>query len=257
VVIGTGIRIAGQLAGDAIAWIKVSDKLFHVVADLVAERILHGLNPAAESLVGLYEEGKPRIRTYHAMVDRILGAVRAGHKTCLVAYGHPGVFAYPAHESIRRAREEGYTAMMYPAVSAEDCLFADLGVDPATSGCQSHEATHFMIYGRKVDPSAALILWQVGSFGDTTYRREGAGNKALPVLVERLLRDYPPDHEVVIYEAAIYPGCPPRVDRLPLEKLAEARVTLASTLYVPPAEPKKIDLEMCRRLGISIPSYNN
>jgi hypothetical protein len=34
---------------------------------------------------------------------------------------------------------------MLPAVSAEDCLFADLGVDPGAAGCQSHEAADFLI----------------------------------------------------------------------------------------------------------------
>jgi len=29
---------------------------------------------------------------------------------------------------------------MLPGISAEDCLVADLGIDPASSGCQSYEA---------------------------------------------------------------------------------------------------------------------
>src|SRR5689334_15248601 len=130
VIVGTGIRTTEHLTGSAIAWIKASDKVLYVVADLIAERVIKELSPSAESLTVLYGEGKQRGETYHAMVDRILDSVRGGQRTCVVLYGHPGVFAYPGHLAIERARDEGYPATMLPAVSAEDCLFADLGIDP-------------------------------------------------------------------------------------------------------------------------------
>jgi hypothetical protein len=37
---------------------------------------------------------------------------------------------------------------MLPGISAEDCLFADLGIDPGIYGCQSYEATDFLANGR-------------------------------------------------------------------------------------------------------------
>jgi uncharacterized protein YabN with tetrapyrrole methylase and pyrophosphatase domain len=249
VVVGTGIRTTGHLTGDAIAWIKASEKVFYVVADIVAERVIKGLSPSAESLAVLYDEGKPRMETYLAMVDRVLQSVRSGQRTCLVAYGHPGVFAYPAHLSIERARDEGYPATMLPAVSAEDCLFADLGVDPGVNGLQTYEATHFVLHRKRIDPTTALILWQIGTFGDSTFRREGAGNQKLSLLVARLLEEYPPDHMVTIYEAAIYVGVNPRIERLRLSKLPEARVTPASTLYIPPAKKSRIDPATAAWLG--------
>ena len=121
---------------EAIAWIKQSDRVLYVVGDPIAEAMIHELNPAGESLSRFYAVGKERIITYQEMVDRILECVRAGETTCLVCYGHPGVFVYPSHESIRQARVEGFEARMLPGVSAEDCLFADLGVDPGIYGCQ-------------------------------------------------------------------------------------------------------------------------
>ena len=76
---------------------------------------------------------------------------------CLVSYGHPGVFAYPMHEAIRQAKALGHSAVMFPAVSCEDAFFADLGVDPGQSGCQSFEATDFLVYQRR-------LIVQVTSF---------------------------------------------------------------------------------------------
>jgi len=252
VVVGTGIRTVGQLTGDTIARLKTSTKVFYIIADLVGEQVIKQIHPAAESLGRFYRLGRNRREAYDAMVERILGAVREGHRTCCAAYGHPGVFAFPTHEAIRRARAEGYEATMFPAVSAEDCLFADLGVDPASSGCQSHEATRFVLFKKLVDPTSSLILWQVGMFGDATYRPDGNRGVWIHVLVERLLRHYPEDHEVTLYEAALFINCAPRIERIPLGKLAEARFTPATTLYVPPAGNSVLDEQACAELGIDL-----
>ncbi len=210
VVVGTGIRIVGQLTTEAISWMKLADKVLYVVADPVSVATIESLNPAgSESLSTLYAEGRPRLATYEAMAERALACVRAGLLTCVVSYGHPGVLASPFHQAIRRARAEGFPARMLPAVSAEDCLFADLEIDPATHGCQSYEATDFLLHGRTIDPSAALVLWQVGLVGDPLFRNGGYDRSALPLLVERLCRFYPPDHVCQAYRGRDLPGLRP------------------------------------------------
>jgi len=183
------------------------------------------------------------------MVERILAAVRRGLDVCAVFYGHPGVFVSPSHEAIRRAREEGFPARMLPAVSAEDCLFADLGLNPGATGCQSYEATDFLVRRRRVDPSAALVLWQVGIVGRLDHAPDGDTSR-LPVLVDYLLRSYPPDHETVIYEAAPYPVCDPVVERVALRDVPSAGVGRLATLYLPPIARRAPDPDMLARLGI-------
>jgi hypothetical protein len=237
VVVGTGIRIIGQLTTEAVAWIRIADQVLYLAHDPVAGEVLTGLNPGAESLAGCYAEGKPRRQSYQEMVERVLECVRAGRKTCLVFYGHPGVFCWPGHEAIRRARREGYTARMLPAVSAADCLFADLGLDPATHGCLSYEATDFLKNGRHADPACLLLLWQVGAVGDPLFKSQGCDLSALPLLVERLCRIYGADHEGILYAAPIQWGGEPAVERVRLGRLADARLSASSTLCVPPAEP--------------------
>ena len=92
---------------------------------------------------------------------------------CAVFYGHPGVFVNPSHRAVAQARAEGFRAAMLPGVSAEDCLFADLGLDPGAHGCQSYEATDFVIRRRSCYPSALLILWQVGALGEDSVTEMG------------------------------------------------------------------------------------
>ena len=77
-----------------------------------------------------YDEGRPRLEAYKKMVERILKNVKDGLEVCVVFYGHPSVFVQPSHESVRIARLEGFSARMLPGISAEDCLFADIGLDP-------------------------------------------------------------------------------------------------------------------------------
>src|ERR1700674_600095 len=105
VVVGTGIRSVGQMTIEALAWVQVADAVPYVVADPVAEDVVRFLNPkGAISLRGYYGDGMPRKDSYEAMVQHILSLVRSGKRVCAAFYGHPGVFAYPSHESIRRAR---------------------------------------------------------------------------------------------------------------------------------------------------------
>src|SRR5262249_23527725 len=159
-------------------------------------------------------------------------------------------FVYPSHRAIELARMEGFQASMSPAVSAEDCLFADLGVDPASAGCQSYEATNFLIRQRLIDPYASLVLWQIGVIGDRgvrdpeTYNREG-----IDALIETLSQIYGPNHSSIVYLAAEWPIGASYIQPIPLARLHDAEITPLSTLYVPPKPQPPLDEEMIRRLN--------
>ena len=215
--------------------------------DPVTRWWLEGLNANARSLADLYAPGRARAETYAAMTDEILVGVRSGKAVCAAFYGHPGVFVEPGHAAVRRARAEGFRATMLPAISAEDCLFAELGLDPADGGCQSYEATTFLIHDLHVEPSATLILWQVGVIGQLAAGP--ATPDGLPALVERLERDYPPDHETIVYEASSYAFVAPLVRRVRLSELARAQIPALATLVVPPRERARLDVRMLDRLG--------
>jgi uncharacterized protein YabN with tetrapyrrole methylase and pyrophosphatase domain len=253
VVVGTGIKTAGQMTTEAIAWIVEADVVLYVVGDPVADAAILKLNPNAVSMAGYYEEGQSRMHAYNAMVEHILSAVRSGNTTVAAFYGHPGVFAYPSHESIRRARLENFDARMLPGISSEDCLFADLGVDPAVSGCQSYEATDFLLNAIVIDPSSQLVLWQIGTLGDWTYKTRQYDIRAMPLLEEKLSRFYPRDHVITVYEAPMFPGAEPMIARIPLHWLAAFPITAAMTLYVPAARPRTPDPTMLSLFSMNAP----
>lgn len=249
-VVGIGVRAPSHSSLETVELIKSADKVYAVVADRLAWLWLSELNRDCESLNALYSPGKPRSVTYEEMVERVLGSVRSGQRVCFVAYGHPGVFSSPTHEAIRRARSEGFDASMDPAVSAEDCLFADLGVDPATSGCQNFEATDFLVYERVFDPHSALVLWQAAAIAEESVKDDaGTWNvAALSILAEVLIARYGKDHQIVIYQAPVFAVCRPIAKRITLAELPTQAIRLMSLLYVPPCGPAEPNWDMVRRL---------
>ena len=250
-VVGTGFVGAGHVTPEALAHMDEAEKLFYLGGDPPQRLWLQDRNPSLESLYDSYRVGGDRRLTYAEMVARILAPVRQGRRVCAAFYGHPGVFVYPSHEAIRQARAEGYPAAMLPGVSAEDCLFADLGMDPARAGCQSYEASYFLLRPPRFSSASALILWQVGAVGVVTFHRRPLwGKEGLRVLVDRLRRVYPADHEVVAYEASNLPIRPPSIVRVPLRELPRAGVTVITTLYIPPLRSAPLDRAMTARLGM-------
>lgn len=250
VVVGTGISLVGQMTLEAVARVRRADEVFFVVTNPATAAWIRRLKPSAVSLDDCYKEGKHRARTYREMADRILDAVRAGKRVCAVFYGHPGVFVRPSHDAIRRARREGFPAAMLPGVSADACLFADLGVNPGRAGCQSFEATDFLVYRRRFDPGSALILWQVGVLGEPSVRKGmTARQDRLGVLTQVLRRNYPANHPLTIYEAAQFPICDPYVKHVRLATLPRQRITTTMTLYVPPLPSRVRDRRALRWLA--------
>lgn len=228
--------------------IEQADVVFAAVSDPVVELWLQEMNKDVRSLQPYYREGKSRHETYREMVEAMLHEVRLGKRVCGAFYGHPGVFALAPHRVIEQARSEGFEAHMEPGISAEDCLYADLGIDPGRLGCQHYEASQFMFYKRSIDTSAYLMLWQVGIAGDRSFRRYATESAHRQLLVELLAKYYPLSHEVIIYEAATLPISKPRMEKLALSELLHAELHLQSTMVVPPCRAMQRDDSMLARI---------
>lgn len=246
--VGLGMLLGAHLTPRGRSHIEQAEVVFVAVSDPLVELWVQQMHADVRSLQPLYAPGKSRHQTYREMVETMLIEVRAGRRVCGVFYGHPGVFAKVPHEAIAQARAEGYPAAMDPGVSAEDCLYADLGIDPGRVGCQHYEASQFLFYRRRIDPSAYLVLWQVGLVGDRSHRRFATGPAYRQVLVDRLTEDYPADHLVIVYEAATLPIAAPRTETIALSALPDAALHMHTTLVIPPALVMQADAAMRARL---------
>ncbi len=90
--------------------------------------------------------------------------------------------------------------------------------------------------------------------GNLGFFQPGSHVHGLTVLTEALTAHYGAEHEVLVYEAAVYPVCEPVIQRLPLAELPMAQVTEVSTLYVPPVAAAPVDHKMMARLGMNLSS---
>ncbi|WP_146907070.1 SAM-dependent methyltransferase [Arenimonas daejeonensis] len=247
--VGLGMTLGAHISPRSRSHIEQADVVFAAVSDPLVELWLQQMHADVRSLQPYYGEGKSRQDTYREMVEAMLAEVRAGKTVCGAFYGHPGVFALAPHRAIEKARAEGFEARMEPGISAEDCLYADLGIDPGTVGCQHYEASQLMFYRRRIDPSAYLVLWQAGIAGDRSFRRFATPAAYRQLLVDLLAADYPLDHPCTIYEAATLPINAPRVEAVALGDLARAELRLQSTLVLPPARPLEQNPAMLARLA--------
>lgn len=232
------------------SYIEQADVVFVLVADGITEKWIEQMNADVRSLQPYYLEGKSRMITYREMVAAMLAEVTAGKKVVGAFYGHPGVFAWVPHNAIKQARELGYKAHMEPGISAEDCLYADLGIDPGTYGCQHFETSQFMFYKRNIDTAAYLVLWQVGVAGDRSLAKFSTDSAYRQLLLELLSEYYPADHQIILYEACCLPIQQPRIEHLPLSALPEAIMDLKTTLIIPPATKMLQNTALLQRLEL-------
>jgi uncharacterized protein YabN with tetrapyrrole methylase and pyrophosphatase domain len=249
VCVGLGMTLGSHITPLSRSYIEKSDVVFAGTSDGIVELWLAKMNSDVRSLQSFYREGKSRLDTYRQMVEAMLTEVRAGKHVCGAFYGHPGVFALPPHRAIEIARREGYPAHMEPGVSAEDCLYADLGIDPGKYGCQHYEASQFMLNKRRIDTSAYLVLWQVGVAGDRSLARFATGTAYRQVLVDVLARDYRLDHEITIYRVATLPIHEAKIERIALGQLPHADLDTHATVVIPPISDLQPDHETRERLA--------
>ncbi|OAX42041.1 hypothetical protein K503DRAFT_854227 [Rhizopogon vinicolor AM-OR11-026] len=243
----------GHITLGTLSYIKESDKIFYLVCGPVTEAFIHD-NSTADcfDLSVFYDKTKGRYDSYIQMCEVMLKAVRAGHDVLDVFYGHPGVFVSPSHRAIAVARQEGYSAKMLPGISAEDYMFADLEFDPALYGCKTCEATEILLRDKPLDPSIHNIIWQVGSVG--VVDMEFSKSK-LHLLVDRLEKDFGPDHKAVHYIGAVLPQSATVMDTFTIADLRKEDVakqfSTISTLYVPPRDERPVHSGVAEAFGSS------
>jgi hypothetical protein len=234
VVAGTGIASIAHLTLEAVAAVETADVVFYLVIDQLTINWILSRSPSARPLYHHYEPGRNRRDSYDGMVEEILVEMRCGSNVTALFYGHPGILAYPGHRAIARARAEGFFTRMLPGISADACLLAELGIDPATDGLQAFEATQFMTAGKAPDIRTPLILWQIGVVGDTAFASGPYARSGFDAMVERLTALYGPDHRFCIYEASEFNALPPSIVWRSFAEVRREDLTAMCTLFIPP-----------------------
>jgi len=247
--VGLGMTLGSHISPLSRNFIENADVVFVAASNKLVEEWVEGMNTDVRTLQQYYNEGTSRMITYRNMVEAIMTEVRAGKNVVGAFYGHPGVFAWAPHETIRQCHKEGFKAHMEAGISAEDCLYADLGIDPGTRGCIHYEASQFMFKKKMLDPTAYLVLWQVGIAGDKTLAKFSIESEYKQVLVDMLTRVYPEDHVIILYECAVLPIEQARTEQIALKDLANVDISLKTTVVIPPSQEPEENTEILMEIA--------
>jgi tetrapyrrole methylase family protein/MazG family protein len=248
IVVGCGIKSLAHLSTEAISAIKQADIVLYSVNEPILINWIKSNNTNTQSLDDSIDTNRARKDNYETITSNILSYVKQGNHVCVVFYGHPTVFASSALMAAKKARENDLTATILPAISAEDCLFADLLIDPGSHGCQSYETTDMIIRKRTLDPSNHVILWQAGMVGSFNHHTKKNLAPYLTILENYLLNFYSPQQSITAYEASLYPHLAPRIEPFLLKDMTTIALSPITSLYIPPAIEKEIDEAVLKEL---------
>lgn len=250
--VGSGIKFYSHLTHETKAYILQSDLVLYLVNDPVMKAWIKKNSRRSESLDGLYVQHNERIDCYRAITNYILQCLRMRQHICIIFYGHPCVYSKPGLDAIIQASQEGFDTCILPGISAEDCLFADLKIDPSTYGCQSFEASDFLIYQRQLDPTCHVIFWQIDAIGILDHSSAVKNKIGLGLFIQQLSKHYSLQHQVIIYEASQYPGFKPKITSVLLNDLINCVLSRISTLYIPPAYQASPNKDILKKLNINL-----
>lgn len=248
IVVGSGIKSISHLTEETKRVIQSADKVLYLINEDYLKQWIQREAKNSESLDCIYFGNEKRIEAYQAITNYIIEEYKKFSILCVVFYGHPTIFADSALNAVRQIKKNGGEAIILPAVSAQDCLFSDLEVDPGDQGCFSIEATELVLFERCIDVHAHLILWQVANFG----RTDGKKTENLSVLKEYLSVYYPADYSICLYEASALPTCSPRIEWIHLCHIDPIFISSITTIYIPPIENKVISNKYLKLLNLTV-----
>ena len=234
-VYGLGLAYFTDLTASCLAAVQSADKVYIIPSDVNTEALIKSKNPNTENLYRFYREGVRREEIYAEISDYLSAEMKRYSRCCILVYGHPTIFVSPVSHFIERASSLPIRLTVFPGVSAEDWLFAATGIDPSYNGWLSFEATNFLIYRRQADPTAYLILWQIGALGMVTYQFQDEHNSQnLSILEKYLLNFYSPSARCVAFEASPFVAVPHRIEEFELHTISEIEFSKRTTLMIYP-----------------------
>ncbi len=207
------------------------------------------------SLDDIYFSSKQRSESYDKIANELLSSIQKNDNVCFLIYGHPTFFSSVVDKIKKRISSEDIIIQVMPGISAMDCLFADLKIDPGSMGLQSYDATEFLLYDEKFSTTSHLVLWQIAIIGEIGVVKNSKINldkqkKAITILITKLLIHYPADHIVKLYVASQYPSIEFELVSIELQKLNEINISRLATLYIPPSKEKTINLDVINELKL-------
>ena len=250
--VGSGIKTISHLTYESQVMIKDADKVYYMVNEPIMKEWIQENAKKSYSLDEIYFATEKRATNYRNIEKFIIDEMQKHEFIAFVCYGHPTVFAESGLNIAKHFdtnKELNVKTVILPGVSALDCLFADMKIDPGGVGMTTYEVNDMLVYNKAIEPASHTVLWQVGMIGNLNTPKYGADKAKLEYLKQHLLKYYDEEQDVYIYEAALYAAMPPIIKRFELQDLTEQAFTPISTVYIPPALKREKNMEAIEVLG--------
>lgn len=233
--VGTGIKTISHVTEEAKGYICDCDKVLYLINESLQEKYIKRLAKSSESLESIYFKSELREIAYNNIAKKIHSEFENYNSLCVVIYGHPCVFATPGLLALTNFDKRVKTVIC-PAISAQDCLYADLRFDPASGGIQTFDATEYLLYDKLIDIFSHTVIYQIGMVGNLGLPTNKINSEAINFIKKKLVSVYKKEKKAIIYESALYPGTNPKIFEFDLDDLDKQELTAISTLYIPPDE---------------------
>lgn len=256
IIAGTGIKFLSHLTIEVKSAIETSSCVVFLLNEPAMKNWITKHAKKYISMDKTYFSSSSRADTYYKIADELLLHLKEYNDICFLIYGHPTFFSSVVGEIKKRISFEEVLVQIMPGISALDCLFADLNIDPGTRGLQSYDATEFILYDESFSVSAHLVLWQIAIVGELRVINNNNINlscqkKALSLLKSKLMKQYPEDHKIILYVASQYPGVDFEHSEFKLRELTTVNIPRLATLYIPPLDTKKVNLSVMNLLKLN------
>lgn len=254
-VVGTGTVGYRQLTKEAEAALEKSDKVFLVHHQELISDYLDEFTEVID-ITDEYEDNTERSDTYKRMAERVIDSAQEPDTevVSLALYGHPMYFVDPSRIVINEAPKHDLEVEVIPGISAIDCLYIDIGLDPSEDGLQIFEATDVLIREFELNPEVPAFLLQIGSVESTLYSMDDSKPERFTNIKEHLQDFYPEDHSLYLLQTSTYPiSNSERIEfnlsQFDTKEVSE-RINHMQTLYIPPTDSRNVmNSEMQRKAG--------
>jgi uncharacterized protein YabN with tetrapyrrole methylase and pyrophosphatase domain len=236
-IVGLGILKVDQITIEAERAIRRSNEVLYVETGIGIRTFLMERCNKVTDLTSSYIKGHNRLEAYHVMAASVIESALDHSPVTFALYGHPTIFAYPPFLIYEMACKLNLSVNILPGISAMDCIFAELLIDPATNGMQMYEATDLLLRKRPLQADASALIWQVGAIETALHSNNPSRPERLKRFKAHLLNFYPAQHEICAVYCSSYPLMASTVYRFALEEIDRYADKMHSgfTLYVPPA----------------------
>lgn len=249
---GLGILNVDHVTRETERALRAANEVLYVDTGVATEAFLGTLCPRVTPLFGAsYETGGPRRGAYHRMAARVVEAALDHAPVVFAMQGHPVVGATAPGLIARAGRLLGLEVRALPGISAMDCLFAELMLDPVAEGLQMVEATDLLLRRRPLQPDMPALIWQIGAVESCLYAAGVSRPERFRRFLGLMLDHYPAEHRVTAIYASPHPLVATERIEVELGRIGEVaeRLHAGHSLYVPAVGRRPImDAELLARL---------